>query len=365
MNKKLLEYPYKDDYSEQSHNLWYSWSCWCNYCFKGKINVMGRNMKNYLIIDIGGTKTTAVIFNDQGEPITDFMVKKSRTYEGEDMVFQNTIELAYEVLEAAGMTKKDISGIGVAAPGPLNYRTGLIIDVPMMGWKNFPLGNYLREEFGVPVYVENDGNLGALAEANVGVAKGENVVLYQTISTGCGGGIAIDGKIYHGRNGFAGEFGHVSIDFSGPKCGCGGNGCFEIYASGSAMNSRMKRDIKSGIKSMAFESIDCNLEKINGKILGDAAEKGDSYAICLLQQEGYYIGVGLANLINLFDPDVIVLAGGIVKTAKYFWYTMMDEIRRRACFQFDEDRIRVSQLNDKVVAYGAYVMVKNALDERL
>ena len=319
-------------------------------------------MKNFLIIDIGGTKTTAVVFNNQGEPITEFMVKKSRTYEGEDIVFQNTIELAYEVLEAAGMTKEDISGIGVAAPGPLDYRTGLIIDVPMMGWKNFPLGDCLREEFGVPVYVENDGNLGALAEANVGVAKGENVVLYQTISTGCGGGIAMGGKIYHGRNGFAGEFGHISIDFSGPKCGCGGSGCFELYASGTAMNSRMKRDIKSGIKSMAFESIGYNLEKVNGKILSDAAEKGDPYAISMLQQEGYYIGVGLANLINLFDPDVIVLAGGMVKADKYFWYTMMNEIRRHACFQFDEDRIRISQLNDKVVAYGAYVMVKDALD---
>lgn len=322
-----------------------------------------NDMKYFLIIDIGGTKTTAVVFNNQGEPITDFKVKKSRTYEGQDIVFQNTIELAYEVLKAAGKTKEDISGIGVAAPGPLDYRTGLIIDVPMMGWKNFPLGDRLREEFGVPVYVENDGNLGALAEANVGVAKGENVVLYQTISTGCGGGIAIDGKIFHGRNGFAGEFGHVSINFAGPKCGCGGSGCFEVYASGSAINSRMKRDIKSGIKSMAFESIGYNLQKVNGKILGDAAEKGDSYAISMLQQEGYYIGVGLANLINLFDPDVIVLAGGMVKTDQYFWYTMMNEIQRHACFQFDEDRIRISQLNDEVVAYGAYVMVKAALDE--
>lgn len=323
---------------------------------------MVGNMKNYLIIDIGGTKTTAVIFNNQGEPITDFMVKKSRTYEGQDIVFQNTIELAYEVLKAAGKTKEDIMGIGVAAPGPLDYKTGVIIDAPLMGWKNFPLGDRLRKEFGIPVYVENDGNLGALAEANVGVAKGENIVLYQTISTGCGGGIAIDGKIYHGRNGFAGEFGHVSINFSGPKCKCGGNGCFEVYASGTAVNSRMKNDIENGIKSMAFESIDYNIEKLNGKILGDAAEKGDPYAITMLQQEGYYIGVGLANLINLFDPDIIVLAGGMVKADKYFWDTMMNEIQRRACFQFDEDRIRISQLNDKVVAYGAYVMVKNELD---
>lgn len=322
-------------------------------------------MKYFLILDIGGTKTTSVIFNDQGEPVTEFRVKASRTYEGEDAVFQNTVELANEVLELAGKTKADIAGIGVAAPGPLDYRTGLIIDVPMMGWKNFPLGDRLREEFGVPVYVENDGNLGALAEANVGVAQGEEVVLYQTISTGCGGGIAIGGEIFHGHSGFAGEFGHVSVNFAGPRCGCGGSGCFELYASGTAMNQRMKRDIRCGIKSKAFEAIDYDLEKVNGKILSDAAASGDAYAINMLQQEGYYIGVGLSNLFNLFDPDVVVLAGGMVKANNYFWDSMMNEIHRHACFRIEPDRIRISELNDKVVAYGAYVMIKKALDGAL
>ena len=322
-------------------------------------------MKYYLIIDIGGTKTTSAVFNDQGEPITEFKVKKSRTYEGEDAVFQNTVELAYEVLKEAGKTKKDLAGVGVAAPGPLDYRTGLIIDVPMMGWKNFPLGDRLKAEFDVPVYVENDGNLGALAEANVGVAKGENVVLYQTISTGCGGGIAINGEIYHGRSGFAGEFGHMTINFAGPSCGCGGSGCFELYASGTAVNRRMKRDIRCGIKSKAFEGIEYDPEKVNGKFLTEAAAEGDAYAIDMLRQEGYYIGVGLSNLINLLDPDVIVLAGGMAKAYPYFRYSMMDEIQRHACFPFEEDRIRVSELNDKVVAYGAYVMVKKAVEKSL
>lgn len=322
-------------------------------------------MKYYLILDIGGTKTTSVLFNENGEPLTEFRVKKSRTYEGEDAVFQNTVELAYEVLKEAGKTKEDLSGIGVAAPGPLDYKTGLIIDVPMMGWKNFPLGDRLKKEFGTSVYVENDGNLGALAEANIGVAKGENVVLYQTISTGCGGGIAIGGEIYHGRSGFAGEFGHMTINFAGPSCGCGGSGCFELYASGTAVNRRMKRDIKAGIKSKAFESISYDPEKVEGRLLSEAAATGDPYAIDMLRQEGYYIGVGLSNLINLLDPDVIVLAGGMAKAYPYFKQSMVDEIKRHACFPFDEDRIRISKLNDKVVAYGAYVMVKKAVDKGL
>jgi glucokinase len=318
-------------------------------------------MRYFLILDIGGTKTTTVIFDETGVPVTDFIVTPSRTYEGEDAVFQNTMDAAHRTIEAAGIRMSDIIGVGVAAPGPMDYRTGLIIDVPMMGWKNFPLGDKLRAEFGVPVCVENDGNLGALAEANLGVAKGEESVLYQTISTGCGGGIAINGKIYHGRSGFAGEFGHVSIDFSGLQCGCGGRGCYELYASGTALNRRMERDIQKGIKSLAFESIGYDPTKLNGKILSDAAEQGDHYAISMLREEGQYIGIGLANLVNLFDPDVIVLAGGIMKASKWFWTDMINEIKRRALFEMDEDRIRISQLNDKVVAYGAYYMIKEAV----
>ncbi len=317
-------------------------------------------MKNILVLDIGGTKTTSVVFDAQGHPLTDFVKRKSRTYEGENAVFDNTVEGAYEVLKSAGLTKSDISAIGVAAPGPLDYRTGLIINVPMMGWENFPLGERLREEFGVPVYVENDGNLGALAEANVGAARGENVVLYQTISTGCGGGIAVGGKIFHGRHGFAGEFGHVSINFEGPSCGCGGSGCFELYASGTALTRRLRRDMRKGIRSAAFDAVGGDPEKINGGVLAEAAAKGDSYALAALQMEGRYIGMGLANLINIFDPDAVVLAGGVVKAGTYFWETMMNEVRTRACFAVDDNVIRISELNDKVVAYGAYVMVRDA-----
>jgi glucokinase len=123
----------------------------------------------------------------------------------------------------------------------------------------------------------------------------------------------------------------------------------------------MERDIQKGIKSLAFESIGYDPTKLNGKILSDAAEQGDHYAISMLREEGQYIGIGLANLVNLFDPDVIVLAGGIMKASKWFWTDMINEIKRRALFEMDEDRIRISQLNDKVVAYGAYYMIKEAV----
>ncbi|MGN0363757.1 MAG: ROK family protein [Bilifractor sp.] len=313
--------------------------------------------KYFLIFDIGGTKTTTVLFNMNGEPVSDFLVTSSVTYSGENAVFHKTVGQGYRTLRESGISKEDVAAIGVAAPGPLDYRTGLIINVPMMGWKNFPLGKLLSEEFNVPVFVDNDGNLGALAEACIGVAKDMHTVLYQTISTGCGGGIAINGEIFHGHSGFAGEFGHVTINAHGIPCGCGGEGCFELYASGTALIRRMKRDMEKGIHSVAFESIAYDPKRINGKILSDAAEQGDAYALSMFREEGYYIGVGIANLLNIFDPDAVVLAGGITKAANWFQGEMMRQIQRNTCFPVEEDRIRFSKMNDRAVAYGACCMV--------
>lgn len=318
-------------------------------------------MKKYLVLDIGGTKTTAVIFGDNDTPLTPFIKNRSRTYEGEDAVFHNTVSCGYEALKAAGLCASDISGIGVAAPGPLDYLTGKIIDVPMMGWKNFPLGDLLNEEFGVPVMIENDGNLGALAEANVGEAVGEKIVLYQTISTGCGGGIAVNGEIFHGKHGFAGEFGHVSINFDGIPCGCGNNGCFETYASGTALKARMKRDMQKKVNSAVFKAAGYDPDNLNGGILAESAADGDSYALRMFEEEGTLIGTGLANLLNIFDPDAIVLAGGVMKAHEYFWNSMMETVHRKTCFPVDDGTIRLSKLNDDAVAWGAYVMIKREM----
>lgn len=322
-------------------------------------------MKYYLILDLGGTKTTGAVFTENGKPLNNyFFVAKSQTYHGEDAVYDNTLMVAKTVLENTGVKKEDLIGVGVAAPGPLDYKTGVILDVPMMGWHNFPLGQKLSDEFGVPVCLDNDGNLGALAEQRMGVAKGEQNILYLTVSTGCGGGIIINGELYRGHTGCAGEFGHMTVNYHGLSCGCGGSGCLEKYASGTALNTRMKRDMKKGVECQMFHDINYDLNEINGMALAAAAEKGDLYAIELLQQEGFYLGIGLANCFNLFDPDVIVLGGGVTKSKKWFHPAMMREITRHTCLPVTDDRVRYSVLNDKVVVYGAYCMIKEHVEKQ-
>ena len=166
----------------------------------------------------------------------------SQTFKGEEAVYQNTKNVLKTVLDHFSLSTKDVRGIGVGSPGPLDSKRGVIIHAPLMGWKNFPIVERLKNDFYTDVLLDNDGNLGAFAEQRCGVAKGLQNVAYMTVSTGCGGGLVIGGKIYRGKHDGAGEVGHVSIDKNGLPCPCGSRGCFELYASGTAMNRIMKED---------------------------------------------------------------------------------------------------------------------------
>ena len=316
-------------------------------------------------MDIGGTKTTGALFTEDGKPVDDyFYVVKSQTYKGEEAVYQNTKSALDHIIEHFNVNMDDVLGIGVGGPGPLDVKRGVIIYSPMMGWKNFPIVDRLKQDFKKPVIMDNDGNLGALAEQRCGEGKGLDNVLYMTVSTGCGGGAVINREIYHGKTDSAAEFGHMSINLEGKECPCGGKGCLELYASGTAMKRRLVEDMKAGIKSSAFEAAGYDPEKIDARYLAEAAEAGDSYALEFYKQEGYYLGCGLSILFNLFDPDVFVLGGGVTKAKKYFHDEMMKQLNERTVMHVTEDRVKYSVLNDRVVMYGAYYLIKEYLEKQ-
>lgn len=315
--------------------------------------------KYYLIMDIGGTKSTGALFTEDGKIVDDYAyVAKSQTYKGEEAVYQNTRAVLQTVIDHFQVSMDDILGIGVGSPGPLDPVNGIIIHAPLMGWRNFPIVDRLRADFGKPVVLENDGNLGALAEQRCGLAKGFRNVMYMTVSTGCGGGLVINGEIYHGKHNGAGEVGHMSIDPDGRLCACGGQGCFELYASGTAINIHMLDDMRAGVKSRAFEIAGYQEENLNGKALSQAASEGDPYALEIYRKEGYYLGVGIANLFNLFDPDVFVLGGGVTKAKAFFHEQMMQTLKERCVQNVEEDQIRYSVMNDRVVLYGAFYLIQ-------
>lgn len=320
-------------------------------------------MEQYILsLDIGGTKTSGALFDTSGSLIGDYVyTAASKTYEGEEAVYQNTRGVLAAVLDKLQVSIDNVKAIGVGSPGPLDVKRGVIIHAPMMGWHNFPIVSRLEEDFHIPVFLDNDGNLGALAEQRVGVAQGIANMMYMTVSTGCGGGVIVNGEIYRGFGDYAGEVGHMCVELTGEPCPCKAQGCFEQYASGTALNRMARRDMDSGVHSLAFDLARRGNEQVSGKHLFIAAEQGDEYAISLYCREGYYLGVGLSNLFNLFSPEVIVLGGGVTKAKRFFHGTLMEELNRRCLQKIDETRVRYSVMNDRVVLYGAWCMANEKI----
>ena len=316
--------------------------------------------KYYLSLDIGGTKTSSSVFDENGNIVNNYVLKrKSETFKGEEAVYQNTKNVLEEILSELKIKKEDVIAMGVGSPGPLDTKKGIIIHAPLMGGENFPIVERLKEDFELPVYLDNDANLGALAEVRCGEGKGCKNLIYMTVSTGCGGGIIINNDIYRGSHDGAGEVGHMSVLPDGIDCPCGSKGCFELYASGTAINERMKADMLAGKKSLAFELAGHDPEKIDGSLLLKAASQNDEYALEAYRLEGYYLGLGIANLFNILDPEAIVLGGGVTKAKDYFHESCIKTLKKRCVHKVNDDMLRYSKLNDLVVLYGAYYLCKD------
>jgi glucokinase len=205
-----------------------------------------------------------------------------------------------------------IAGIGICAPGPLDPRTGIVINPPNLpGWRNFPLAAEISKAYCLPVRVDNDGNAAALAEALWGAGRGYRNVFCATIGTGIGTGIVFDGHIYHGRTGAAAEGGHNTIDYRGPRCGCGKLGCIEILASGPAIARRASEKIaKSGRPSVISELAGGRVDRVTSEMVGKAYAAGDLLAKEVLQETAELLAVWLGNIVDLLEPDVMIIGGG-------------------------------------------------------
>lgn len=251
-------------------------------------------------IDLGGTKIAAALATPEGKIITDVNIP-TEAQSGQKQVIHN-IKKAVNTLIRGQRVK--ISCIGIGVPGPILYDQGIVIEPPNLpGWKRVNLKKILEKEFKVPVSLDNDANCAALAEARFGAGTKARHFLYMTISTGIGGGIIIDRKLYRGKTGAAGEFGHMVIDPSGPLCGCGNHGCLEALASGSAIKKR------SGMDAISVEL---------------AARQGDKKAQEVIAVTAHYLAIGIANLVNIFNPEMIILGGGVSKMREL----LLDPIRK-------------------------------------
>jgi len=260
-------------------------------------------------VDIGGTKVAVGLVDPDGK-----ILSQGR----KPMIAQGTAEAAFEAVVSAidsmMSTGSDrVQSIGICAPGPLDPRTGVVLNPPNLPcWRNFPLAERIRERYSVPVKVDNDANAAALAETRWGAAREFRYVFYATIGTGIGTGIVFDGAIYHGKTGSAGEGGHVSIDYSGPVCKCGKRGCIEVLASGTAIGARARAKViaepsrQSGLRDLVHGEV----ASITSETVAKAHAAGDPMAREILVETIDVLTPWLGNIIDLLDPDVLVMGGG-------------------------------------------------------
>lgn len=307
-------------------------------------------------VDIGGTRLRAARFSPAGQMLQRESVPTC-VDEGRDAVLERLYRLIERVLPGSG---EEIIGIGLAVPGPLNPYTGVIIDAPNMpGWVNVPLRDLVAERFGQPVYIGNDANLAALGEHRFGAGRGYNDVIYLTISTGIGSGIITDGRMLLGRDGLGAEAGHIVVEPDGPRCGCGGYGHLEAVASGTALGRQAAALVAEGRAPAIAALAGGDPSRVTGEIVGKAALAGDPVARELVTRAARYIGQGIATLLHLFNPGIVILGGGVTQLGDLLFEPVRARVRELAMspVYWENTPIVQAALGDDVGLLGALALV--------
>ena len=282
----------------------------------------------YGAIDLGGTKLRAVVADLDGS-VRGEVIVPTEAEGGPDHVIGRIVDALAEAARGSGVTTGDLRGLGVASPGALDLVNGIVHEAPQLpGWDGVPLPRVLSERLGIPVLLENDANAAALGENRFGAGRGTRQMIYFTVSTGVGGGIIIDGRIYHGATGSAGELGHIIVEPNGARCLCGELGCLEAYASGTGIAWRAAALVDAG-EAPGLERVRRDKGELDGDEIADAARQGDEVALRLFEEAGFYLGIALTNCVNIFNPEMIVLGGGVTSGAGDLFIARAEETMRQ------------------------------------
>jgi len=313
-------------------------------------------------IDLGGTKILTAVINSEGKMLSCDQSITPAT-KGPQAVIQSILESGSLALEQAGIAAHELGAIGVGAPGLSNPETGILFTSPHLpGWRDVPLRDILEKELGKKTFVINDADAAALGELYFGAARGARNFVHITLGTGIGGGIVIDGRIYTGTLGTAGEVGHTTIVDNGPLCNCGNRGCWETLASGSALAREARQRIREGNKTSILDYAGGDTNKVTAEVVYKAAQQGDALARELILRTGYYVGVGLANLINIFNPELIVIGGGLTNIGDMLLEPAFKAAAERAYRQsFEAVRFAYAELGRDSGVLGAAAFALNEM----
>lgn len=315
-------------------------------------------MSNYdlpiLAVDLGGTKILTALVSRKGK-----IIARERCLtladEGPAPVIERLLSAVDSILRLRKLSPSELDSISIAAAGAVDLEKGLVTLSPNLpGWHDVPLAKVVREKYRVKVFLVNDASAAALGEHRFGSGKGVNNLVFLTIGTGIGGGIIINGELYQGASGSAGEIGHMTIDMNGLRGTCGNIGCLETLVSGTTIAREARRRINQGEKSTLKDVVAGKTDEITTEKIGAAARKGDALALAVIAEAGAYLGVGMVNVVNIFNPEMIIVGGAVAKLGDLLLEPARQAVRDRA---FPESaqavRIVTARLGEEAGIYGA------------
>ncbi|HHF98755.1 MAG TPA: ROK family glucokinase [Candidatus Aerophobetes bacterium] len=320
---------------------------------------MAKKKSSFAIgIDVGGTNIKSLLVDREGKVLASDTRRSfgKESKEKEKVLSQLflSIKALKEEGEKKGVSSHQIAGVGIGAPGPLNTEEGIIYQAPNIpSWKNIPIVKIVEERIKIPCFLENDANAAALGEWWLGAGRGFDYILLLTLGTGIGGGVIIKGEVYRGARGCGAEIGHMIIKEGGITCGCGARGCFEAYASATGVVKRAKALVDKGYKTLLSEK-----EELACEDVFEAAKKKDEIALFVVEETCRYLGIGIGNLLNIFNPEIVILSGGMAKEEKILLplvkkYTKLFSLK--SCFE--KVKIVRAKLKDRAGAFGACATV--------
>lgn len=324
---------------------------------------MDKNNFQYVVgVDLGATKIYAAVIDKKGK-IYGSTRTKTNAEEGFNSVIDRMFDCIMKAIETCGLTLADIGAIGVGSPGPLNLEEGKIIETPNLGWKDAPLKSRLEKTLKKPVKIDNDGNVGLLGEYAFGAGHGAQHMVGLFVGTGIGGGVIVDGKLLHGFNENAGELGHMIIDPNGPKCGCGNNGCLEAFSSRLAIEKQIRIAAINDISTKVFKKLNKRYDRISSSVLAKSYTENDPAVVAAVDRSATYLGYATASLLNIFNPEVVVIGGGVVEALGNAYVKIVNKVAIENAFAIASRNVRIipAELKDDSAVLGASFLAWQAI----
>ncbi|WP_172797846.1 ROK family protein [Longilinea arvoryzae] len=320
--------------------------------------------RGYVVgIDMGATHVT-ILVTDFSARVVREMDEPLDINQGPAVCLPRVESLVHQILSEAGLSIKDISAVGAGVPGPVVAGVGVMGPPIMPGWDGYPIRDDLEKRFGVPVSLSNDAELGAIGEWAYGAGRGERDLAYIKVGTGIGAGLLLDGQIYRGATGSSGEIGHITIEENGPVCTCGNRGCLEALAGGRAIANRAIQEVNSGRRTVLTEI--SPVSQIRSRDVIAAARRGDLVSQQIVSEAGVHLGTALASLVNLFNPSMVVVGGGVAQIGDLLLEPIRETVHQRSLLPASRSvRITSALLGRRSSAMGAVVQALSIVLHRL